>query len=195
VIQSTRSVSDVGTKFAKHLSIDNLLTGPIKMVKTVICGPLKGELDGSSSSSIGNAGQVARGGRGDNKEVDFDDPLNQSDPENFTSGGASLRKYNRTRLIVQIQFLYRMPIPFANWVITNAYLGTKVPSVLMMPAKNSVPRTGGTQVGAVYAAANAKVYVVPINVSYAMRMQSNFYLSRFALPTTNDCISYGNPNG
>ncbi|HYH94535.1 TadE family protein [Hyalangium sp.] len=193
-ILPTGSATEVVSKFVRHTSGDNDLPGGVKQVKTVICGPLSGELDGSSSPSIDAADQRSRDGEGSSNEVDFDDPSNQAPPVNFTSGGDSLRRFNRTRLVVQIQFLYRMPIPFANWVIVKSYLGTKIPSVLMMPGKGVTERDKTSQVRDVIAADGAGVAVLPINVSYAMRMQSNFFLSRFALPSSNECISYGHPD-
>ena len=194
VIMPTSSATDVVKKFVAHNTISNVLPGG-QLVKTVICSPLKDDLDGGGTHSIGNAGLTARGGKGNDNEVDFDDPLNQGSPEDFTTGGDSLRRFKRTRLVVQVQLMYRMPIPFANWVMVKSYLGTKVPSVLMMPGKNSTPKSSAGQVSTVYAAEAAGQYVLPINVSYSMRMQSNFYKRKFALPTQNRCVSYGNPNG
>ncbi|WP_224360339.1 TadE family protein [Hyalangium versicolor] len=193
-ILPTSSTGDVISKFARHVSFDNRLLSGDKMVKTVVCGPLKGDLDGSGPNSIGRAGQQALGGEGSNNEVDFDDPAVHAFPAAYIRDANALRRFNRLRLVVQIQLLYRMPIPFANWVITKAYLGTSLPSVLMMPNKNGVPRdVGMTQVGQVARASQMGVFVVPINVSYAMRMQSNFYLGRFALPEKNECITYAHP--
>lgn len=195
VIMPTSSATDVVTKFMQHNTIANVIPGGGKLVKAVICSPLRDDLAGGGSHSIGNAGITSRGGKGNDNEVDFDDPRNQASPEDFTSGGDSLRRFKRTRLVVQVQLMYRMPIPFANWVIVKSYLGTNVPSVLMMPNKNGTPRSGAGQVGQVYAAEAAGAYVLPINVSYAMRMQSNFFKRRFALPAQNRCVSYGNRNG
>jgi hypothetical protein len=195
VIMSTASAGDVVTKFMSHNTADNILPSGSKMVKAVICSPLREDLAGGGTHDIGNAGQQGRGGQGSDNEVDFDDPANQSSPEDFTTGGDSLRRYKRMRLVVQVQLLYRMPIPFANWVIVKSYLGTNLPSVLMMPNKNGTPKAGSGQIGQVYAAEAAGAYVLPINVSYAMRMQSNFFRSRFAVPNSNQCVSYGNPSG
>jgi hypothetical protein len=193
-ILPTGSTGDIATKFARHMAMDNyLIPGSIKQVKTVICSPIQGDLDGSRKDSVGTAGQTARKGLGSNNEVDFDDPMNQSDPEDMTNGAGPLRRFNRTRLVVQVQFLYRMPIPFANWVILNSFLGTKLPSVLMMPGKNITERKKSSQMNDVATAALFKVYALPINVSYAMRMQSNLFLGKFKLPTSNECVSYGHP--
>lgn len=195
VIMPTGSATEVLSKFVQHNTVDNMIPGAGSMVSTVICAPLKDDLAGGGSHSIGNAGISARGGKGNDNEADFDDPANQAGAEDFTTGGDSLRRYKRMRLVVQVQLMYRMPIPFANWVIVKSYLGTNVPSVLMMPNKGGSPKSSAGQVGRVYAAENLGAYVLPINVSYAMRMQSNFFKNKFALPTSNKCVSYGNRFG
>jgi hypothetical protein len=193
-IMPTSSATDVIAKFAMHNTIANILPSGDTMVKAVICGPLKGDLDASGPLPIGKAGQVSLGGQGSDDEVDFDDPALQAAPAAYSSDANSLRRFKRLRLVVQIQLLYRMPIPFANWVITKAYLGTKLPSVLMMPAKGATERDKSwSQVAQVAKAEMLGAYVLPINVSYAMRMQSNFFLRRFALPAKNKCINYINP--
>ncbi|HVG63238.1 MAG TPA: TadE family protein [Hyalangium sp.] len=201
VIMPTHSAEDVVKKFKQHTAGDLELTDGVKQVKTVICSPLKGELDGSRSPSIDAADQRSRANDtgpnapGSGGEVDFDDPANQAPPASFFLNGAGpLRRFNRTRLVVQIQLLYRMPIPFANWVIVKSYLGAKIPSVLMMPGKGVTEREETSQVQDVLKADAAGIAVLPINVSYAMRMQSNLFLSKFAPPSTNECISYGNPD-
>ena len=37
-------------------------------------------------------------------------------------------------------------------------------------------------------AAAQKVYITPISATYTMRMQSNFFLNRAALPGSNECV-------
>ncbi len=192
VILPTSSSSDVSSKFTKHMGPDNELPGKAKMVKAVICSPLKGELDGGGSRSIDAAGQQARGGQGTNAEVDFDDPANQAFPAAYIRDASAVRRFKRLRLAVQVQLLYRMPIPFANWVIVNSYLGVNLPSVLMMPGKGVTERAKIGQVNDVIKAAKEKAYVIPINVSYSMRMQSNLFLGRFKPPEKNECITYAN---
>ncbi len=189
-ILPTSSASDVITKFVRHNTFDNLLPSG-KQVKTVICGPLKEDLGaGSGGKPLNAINQTALGGRGSGDEIDFDDPVTQSVPANYTADADNLRRFTRMRLTVQIQFLYRMPIPFANWVITRAYLGTNLPSVLMMPNKNPKLRTAEPQFNQVMTSHFAGIHTVPINVSYAMRMQSNFFTRRFPLPDQNECIHY-----
>jgi hypothetical protein len=195
LILPTDSSSEVLSKFMQHNTISNILPSGGEMVKTVICAPVRDDLAGGGAHDIKNAGQQARGGEGTDNEADFDDPMNQSGPDDFTTGGNSLRRYKRMRLVVQVQLLYRMPIPFANWVIVKSYLGANVPSVLMMPNKGGTPKALTGQVSQVHAAQLAGAFVLPINVSYAMRMQSNFFKSKFALPTSNRCVTYGNPTG
>ena len=193
VILPTSDATSVITKFGRHNTFDNQLMGA-KQVKAVICGPVRGEFNGGSQPSIGSADQQSLNETGSSNEVDFDDPAVQSGPDNFLaqgSGANAVRRFNRMRLRVQIQWLYRMPIPFANWVITKSYLGTAIPSVLMMPKRDQSKYSIFKQYNDVQMADAMGIYVVPINVSYAMRMQSNLFLSRFQLPTKNECIHYG----
>jgi hypothetical protein len=193
VILPTSSTTDVISKFARHNTFDNRILG-MEQVKAVICGPVRGEFQAGGQRPLGRADQQALNGQGGQNEVDFDDPAVQSGPDNFYAGATgadSLRRFNRLRLRVQVQWLYRMPIPFANWVITKAYLGTTIPSVLMMPKKDQSKYSYMKQYSDVRNADLAGVYVVPINVSYAFRMQSNLFLNRFQLPTSNQCIHYG----
>lgn len=195
VIMPTNDAFAVASKFGIYSNnpFDNRVAG-MKQVKAVICGPVRGEFAGGGQRSLGRADQQALNSQGSANEVDFDDPAVQSPPANFydgATGADNLRRFNRMRLRVQIQWLYRMPIPFANWVITKAYLGTAMPSVLMMPKGNNAKFRHFKQYRDVLLADQAKEYVVPINVSYAFRMQSNLFLSRYQLPTSNECIHYG----
>lgn len=193
VILPTSDAGEVITKFVRHNTFDNQIMG-MKQVKAVICGPVRGEFASGGQRSIGRADQQALNSTGSANEVDFDDPAVHSPPANFyagASGADNLRRFNRMRLRVQVQWLYRMPIPFANWVITKAYLGTTIPSVLMMPKGNNGKFSYFKQYNDVRTADMMGVYVVPINVSYAFRMQSNLFLNRFQLPTSNECVHYG----
>ncbi len=190
VILPTASSSDVVSKFARHAGFDNKLPGNVKMVKTVICSPLSSDLGNGGSKPLEDAGIQARGGQGGNVEVDFDDPANQSFPAAYVKDATAVRRFKRLRLAVQVQLLYRMPIPFANWVIVNSYLGVNLPSVLMMPGKGVTERAKVGQVNDVIKAAGGKAYVVPINVSYSMRMQSNIFMNSLKPPEKNECITY-----
>lgn len=193
VIIPTSSSGDVVSKFRQHMGSDNKLPGGAQMVKAVICSPLSSDLGNGGSKPLEDAGQQARGGQGSNVEVDFDDPANQSYPAAYVKDATAVRRFKRLRLAVQVQLLYRMPIPFANWVIVNSYLGVNLPSVLMMPGKGVTERAKTGQVNDVIQAAQKKAYVVPINVSYSMRMQSNIYMNSLKPPAKNECITYANP--
>ena len=197
VILPTSSATEVITKFGRHNTFDNMLLNGGEQVKVVICGPTQSEYGQGGNRPLGRADQQELNAYGSRNEVDFDDPAVQSGPDNFyqgASGADALRRFNRMRLRVQVQWLYRMPIPFANWVITKAYLGTTMPSVLMMPKGNQGKFSVFKQYNSVRTADLAGVYVVPINVGYAMRMQSNLFQSRFQLPSRNECIHYGHGN-
>jgi hypothetical protein len=194
-IAPTTSSQEVLTKFAARLLGNDAEVPGAPAVTIAICGPTEGELRGTGPNPLPRADQRSRWGRGSADEVDFDDPglmMGGQSPET----GAGIRSFNRTRLRIQLQFLYRMPIPFANRVITQIYTGVALPGVLMMGSQG-VPNVNmeqqfRKQFGQVQAASAQGVYVVPINVSYAMRMQSNYFLRAHPLPSKNECIHYGN---
>ncbi len=195
VITSTRSATDVLAKMTE-MKLENQLAVPgVKLVKVVVCGPTRGELKATGSQPLpgGSADQQARWGLGSANEVDFDDPGLHVANNAQQFSAVSVRQFNRTRLRIQVQLLYRMPIPFANWIIAHTYLGTKLPSLLMMgePGMDELPPTHA-QANLVRIAAAQDVYVIPINVGYAMRMQSNFFLGTNPPPESNRCIHYGN---
>lgn len=193
VILPTRDASEIATKF-QRATTQNLMSGGLKQVAVVICGPLKGELDGTGSDPLTSSTHRDRHGYGSDDEVDFDDPAISTDLGGSVSYDdvalfRSLRNHLRTKLRIQVQFNYRMPIPFANWVIAHAYLGLQLPFVLRM-GREEPPPAPVTKFAQQRAAAESGVYVVPINVNYALRMQSNFFLSRNPPPSTNECVHY-----
>lgn len=191
-ILPTSSSTDVVKKYARTM-LENQAYKAVgaQMVKVVICGPTLSELRGTGSNPLPAADQSSRNGIGSRNEVDFDDPELMIPAGTDAQSGEGMRRYNRLRLRVQLQLLYRMPIPFANWIINRTYLGATLPSVLMMTRKGvpPTPKTGG-QSGAVRVLSAKRIYTLPINVSYALRMQSNFFLSRYPLPNTNECYHY-----
>ncbi|QRK08211.1 pilus assembly protein [Archangium violaceum] len=202
-ILPTGSSSEVISKYTRALTENTTrLAAGSKQVKVVICGPTISELRGTGRDALSPADQQSRGGRGSRNEVDFDDPElvlngevsssdNPDDDGSTGLGGDEMRRYNRLRLRVQLQLLYRMPIPFANWIMTRTYLGLSLPSVLMMTRKGeTLKERTKDQAIPVRALLNQRIYTIPINVSYAMRMQSNFFLNRFKLPDRNECYHY-----
>jgi hypothetical protein len=178
------------------------------MVKVVICGPLKRDLTKASEFFLTGAGS--------DKQVDFDDPrVTQTRDGDYygasyskgdqtssaTLPGSAQKaqegyvKYLSTKLRIQVQFKYHMPIPFANYLMSNALLGAavieQIPDVMRMPS-NQIHLTGDFL--ELLAAYKAGVYIAPINVSYAMRMQSNFYTQKLPLPDKNTCVHYPGSN-
>ena len=183
------------------------LTGLADPVKVVVCGPLKDDVSGLDQASLNGAGS--------SKQIDFDDPRASTEWNTGVANSSnSLKAFLHTKLRVQVQFLYIMPIPFANWIISRIYLGMSMPRILRMGADDSfnpndyAGRTvsgspiGGSDAQAahdayndllrkVFVASQAGYYVMPLFESYSMRMQSNFYLNSNALPDKNSCVSYG----
>lgn len=167
-IKSITSGSDFASKWAWPGVMQNkMVDANMKFANVVICGPLQDEFPSGM------------------KEVDFDDPR-------WTTGGYDeWQKGQRTKLRVQVTFNYRMPIPFANWVIHGAARNKEVPEVLRMGKTSGGVKSldrGGTGSDPYAAAASRGLYILPIRATYTMRMQSNFYLSKNSLPSSNQCL-------
>jgi len=115
-------------------------------------------------------------------ETDFDD----------VRKGASWRR--ATRLSIRVQYLYVMRIPFANWLVHEAWLaqrlGVKLYGAVASPSRNpngnsavlygkAVKLSGGDSLTKDLAAlannAAHPVYMIPLEGTYTMRMQSNPY--------------------
>jgi hypothetical protein len=171
----------------------------LQPVKVVVCGPLQNDV---ASSTTQNAVPDANNAQtGDANQIDFDDPRAATEWSSSTVGGNApgFHSFMRTKLRIQVQFLYPMVIPFANSIIEMAYLGLAMPDVMRMQTSvlegSPVPHAASltsTQAFELWAAAGRGQFLAPIAVSYAMRMQSNFYLtgSNSALPKANNCSSY-----
>lgn len=202
IIKPTQSAGQIDTKFAETLA-KNTLGGAagLQMVDVVICGPLRSEVASSNERNVG--------GQGDTSEVDFDDPRVSTEgyssnntpnsinnvPDGTTSAPADVAKgyaaFLRTKLRIQLQFMYRMPIPFANWIISASWLGLNIPSVMHMNGNKKWSSQSASNYAKVLGLNAAGIYVVPMNVNYAFRMQSDFYLSGSTdLPGSNTCIHY-----
>lgn len=135
----------------------------LKHVEVTICGPTRGDVGGSGP------------------ELDFDDPRN--------TAPTGWRESHRTKLRVQVTFNYRMLIPFADWVIYQSMRGRKMTSVLRMQSKAPEGDFDPDRSEALLEAAAAnRIYISPIRATYTMRMQSNFFLTRAALPGSNECV-------
>ncbi|MFL5347534.1 MAG: TadE/TadG family type IV pilus assembly protein [Hyalangium sp.] len=158
-IQTINSASDFTTKWNTPGVQGNRMpdTG-LQYVEVVTCGPTTAEAGGGSSG-----------------EMDFDDPQ--------VAASDDWQGNNRTKLRIQVTFNYRMPIPFANWVIFKAAMNREIPMLMRMgkPTKN-----WGFD-NKYEAAASSGAYVLPIRAAYTMRMQSNIYLSQ--LPSSNACLT------
>src|SRR6185503_14295061 len=81
----------------------------LEYVELTICGPLKNDMGGKD-------------------EVDFDDPA--------FAARSQWQQSEATKLRVQVTFNYRMPIPFANWVIHKISLNQELPWVIALNSKN-----------------------------------------------------------
>ncbi|MDC0711810.1 pilus assembly protein [Stigmatella sp. ncwal1] len=165
-IQSITSASDFKSKWGTSgVSSNKMSDADMKYVDVVICGPLKGDVGGG-------------------QEVDFDDPQE--------AGQAGWKESQKTKLRVQATFNYRMPIPFANWVIHAAAMNKEVPWVLRMGKKSAGPsKFAHSRYQKYKDAADSGQYILPIRAAYTMRMQSNIYVSQ--LPEKNECLTSNVP--
>jgi hypothetical protein len=161
-IQTINSAADFKTKWSTQgVTQNEMPDAKMKYIEVVTCGPLQGDAGGK-------------------KELDFDDPN--------IAGQAGWKESQRTKLRVQATFNYRMPIPFANWVIHAAAMNKEVPWVLRMGKKNTAPTGFEHSRYAKYkSAASDGHYILPIRAAYTMRMQSNIYVSQ--LPESNECLT------
>ncbi|MFP2960398.1 TadE/TadG family type IV pilus assembly protein [Myxococcus sp. 1LA] len=135
----------------------------LKHAEVTVCGPTRSDVGGSGP------------------ELDFDDPRN--------TAPTGWRESHRTKLRVQVTFNYRMIIPFADWVIYQSTRGRQMASVLRMQSK--APEGDGARErteSQLEEAAGQRIYISPIRATYTMRMQSNFFLNRAALPGSNECV-------
>lgn len=158
-IRSINSSSDFEAKWNSAGVRQNKMpdTG-LPYVEVVTCGPTTAEVGGSS------------------KEIDFDDPE--------LVGGGEWREGNRSKLRIQVTFNYRMPIPFADWVIFSAAMNREIPMLMRMGKPGTRPHGFDSKYEN---AASSGVYVLPIRAAYTMRMQSNLYVSQ--LPSNNACLT------
>lgn len=163
---------DSPTRFATKYLMNKLNRMPelptFKDVEVVICNPTKGMLTGVR-----------------NGEVDFDDPAHAS--------GGSWRAFEKTKLAVQVTFNYRMPIPFANAVISAIFRAQQLPYSLRLArdrTQANQDRMAKALAGTAYLGplAAMKVYALPIRATYAMRMQSNLFVNQSPIPTENKCV-------
>ncbi|KFE68961.1 TadE/TadG family type IV pilus assembly protein [Hyalangium minutum] len=146
---------------SEGVSTNQMPDAKLPYVAVTICGPTLQELPGGT------------------RELDFDDPRVASSPYD------EWLQSHRTKLRIQVTLNYRLPIPFANWVIHSIALQRELP-MLMRMGKQQPP--GQNLFGQEYAdAANRGVYILPIRAAYTMRMQSNLYAS--ALPQSNTCLT------
>lgn len=165
-LMATHDAGGFNTKWSWPQVLSNKMAeADLPYAQVTICGPQKDDFPGAS-------------------EVNFDAPaMTVSD---------DWRKGQRTKLRVQVTFNYRMPIPFANWVIFNASRNREVPWLLRLgKAKGKQVAFHDARGEDPYLALSGQgIYAQPIRATYTMRMQSNLYPQRqgYELPERNTCI-------
>jgi hypothetical protein len=166
-IKPTHASSDFQDKWRWPQVLSNRMAeAELPYVQVTLCGPLRGSFPGSA------------------REVNFDAPAAVAS-DDWEQG-------QRTKLRLQVTFNYRMPIPFANWIIFHAARNREVPWLLRLGKARGAERSFRDASGAdpYPALAEKGIYVQPIRATYPMRMQSNFLLQKpgHELPESNLCI-------
>lgn len=156
IIKPVNSASKFITKFSKFSKNEMLDAKNLKYAEITICGPTTKEAGKSKG------------------EVEFDDTA---------ITGQEWEKSESTKLRVQLTFNYRLPIPFADYVIVAASRNQEVPFVLRLGKKDAGQATNSDKY---WQLAQKGLYVLPIRATYTMRMQSNLYASN--LPESNECV-------
>ncbi|HYH96523.1 TadE family protein [Hyalangium sp.] len=158
-IQPITRAEDFQRKWgAQGVSSNTMPDTKLPYVDVTLCGPTRRE--------------VSAGAR----ELDFDDPR--------FAASDGWRASHRTKLRIQVTLHYRMPIPFANWVIHSIALQRELPWLMRMGRHERRPHGFDSRYEA---AADKGVYILPIRAAYTMRMQSNLYTSE--LPEANACLT------
>jgi hypothetical protein len=194
------SVSTRGEAELKAIGF-NKITGFLRPVEVKICGPQQSEVNNITMDKVTGVSGAA------SNQVDFDDPRASTEWNNAIASDASglnadtFKAFMATKLRIQVQFKYRMAIPFANWIISMAYLGLDFPEVMRMQAEKTLlpskPKNLDTsEYATILAEFKNNVFIAPINVSYAMRMQSNIYTDKVTFPSNADnCQHYPTGGG
>ena len=142
-------------------------------LQKAIAGALGGSDDRLVTITIVNPTKGDFGNRG--REIDFDDFKNR----------------DQTRLTIKVRYLYMMRVPFANWIIHQAWLAGKAGKELYGAVWNaqeqagetgfnsnnpvSVSTQGDPLLAKLDGLARKGVFMVPLRATYTMRMQSNPY--------------------
>jgi len=118
-----------------------------------------------------------------NTEPDFDDLLADNQRQFL----------KRTRLSIQVRYLYVMRIPFANWIMHQAWQAKQAAVKLYGAVYNASSNAADSSIfspnsekpdlsgqptdleGMLYRMAQDGVYILPLRAHYTMRMQSNPY--------------------
>lgn len=175
---------------------------PIKMVEVTVCSPTRGDQRTARQAGYAPDGSNNAGPRGTaayaqpynsfgtnvQQTVGFDIP--------DTQAGSNYELFEMTRLAIQVQLNYRMPIPFANMMLFYIFENTMNANLRRITrtgqATGYVPqpwtqRGSGQNARRVIAMVRNE-YIIPIRATYAMRMQSDLFLNNNDLPAQNDCV-------
>jgi TadE-like protein len=164
----------------------------IRMVDVTVCSPTRTDRTGESyDGSPGDKGSAAFAS---GQAVGFDMPATQNANGQSPSTTTGYQRWETTRLAIQVQLNYRMPIPFANMMIYHIFENDMNRNLRRITrtgqATGYVPqpwtqRGSGQNMRRI--AAMTGEYIIPIRAWYSMRMQSDLFPNA-DLPSTNDCV-------
>lgn len=123
-----------------------------------------------------------------------DIPLRHTEPDFDDLRASNQRQFlKRTRLSIQVRYLYVMRIPFANWIMHQAWQARQAGVRLYGAVHNASSSSGDSSIFSptsqapelsgqptnletmLYRMSKEGVYIVPLRAHYTMRMQSNPY--------------------
>lgn len=170
-VRNVSSASKFGNAFNDVVKSGSNTQGSGKpIVDITVCHPLKSDVDDTK---------------------DFDDPR--------VNPNGDWRRFESTKLGIQVTFYYRMFIPFANAFVWYAAYGQE--SAKQIDTMKYALRTkshkeasearhvrdgGAWTIASLKSDADDGKYIIPIRAAYAMRMMSNF-AKNANLPSKNQC--------
>ncbi len=181
-----------GDAYGRRLTELSSGIGGLPVVEVRICGPLRGDFDGTVVAERPDGEGTLRLPVAIDGEVDFDDPRRVTDSSDAwnpaATGDEAVERFQRGLLRVQVTWYHALTVPFAADVIHAIWRAKPLAAVLGMGRR--VDRDDGSagEDAAIAGLAARRVFVLPIRAEGAMRMQSNFRVRD--LPVRNECRSY-----
>jgi hypothetical protein len=186
-----------GEDYARRLAELGRGVDGLPVVRVTICGPLRGNFDGTVSAERPDGSGVERLPVAIDGEVDFDDPRRVTDSSDAwnpaASGDEATERFQRGRLRVQVTWYHAMTVPLAADVIHAVWRAEPLASVLRLGRGDDRTDGARNEDAAIAALARRRVFVLPIRAEAAMRLQSNVRVAD--LPEKNECRCWASGGG